>query len=236
MAWPVEAAPEYFPAAVEWFRSRLPITDEQYDALVAEERARAFTIAGVAELSVVQDVHDEIARAIASGEGIHDWSRRTKQRIKDRWANPSSTVLETVFRNATQTAYGTGRWYQQQDPEVTNVRPFMMFDAVLDSRTSPICQELGEPPIIRTHDDPFVAGHWPPLHHRCRSQWQSISRRRARALGGPTMDDPDVTVTDGFGKAPPLRGDGWQPKADDYDPDLFETYRQKQGAMRNEDT
>lgn len=45
--------------------------------------------------------------------------------------------------------------------------PLLQFDAVLDSRTSPICKPLDL--VIKPVDNPFWNTYYPPNHYRCRS-------------------------------------------------------------------
>lgn len=233
MPFDAPAEPSKFPEAVSWFRQLIPMTQAQFDTLHVEERGRAFTVAGAEQLQVVQTLHEEIARSIETGEPFEAFAKRAKDLLKDRWANASSARLETVFRTNVQTSYGVGRWYQQQDPEVTAVRKFMMFDGVDDSRQSQICRDRNN--IIKRHDDPYVAANWPPLHQRCRSQWQSISERKARRLGGETPfgDEGDVPVGEGFGLAPPFRSD-WRPDPAKYDPKLMAIHDAKVAEMRDQ--
>lgn len=234
MPFDAPADPSAFPEAEAYFRQLVPMSAADYNRLTDEEKRRAFTVAAAEQLEIVQTMHDEIARAIQTGEGYEAFAKRLRARLKGDWTKRDSHRLETVFRTNVQTAYGVGRWYQQQDPEVTAVRPLMLFDIVDDSRTSPICKGIGgPPPTIKRHDDPYVAAHWPPLHHRCRSQWQSISNRKARELGGETslLNESQEHPAQGFGLAPPYASE-WRPQGDRYDPKLWSIHEQKVQELR----
>lgn len=233
MPFDAPAEPSMFPEAEAYFRQLVPVSAAEWERMTTEERGKAFSVAGSMQLDAVQYLHDEISKAIQTGEGFDAWSKRVSERLRSDFAEIKSHKLETIFRTNVQDAYGVGRWYQQQDPEVTAVRPWMLFDTVEDSRRSPICTDMADPPLVKRHDDPYVAAHWPPLHHRCRSQWQSISNRRARQLGGETqfLDEPREQPSEGFGLAPPLRSD-WRPDEARYNPDLWKIHEQKVAELK----
>jgi SPP1 gp7 family putative phage head morphogenesis protein len=204
MAWAVSAEVAEFDEAVEHFRGLVPVTDDEYKELEASQRARAFHLASMNELAVVQLVFDELDRAIQHGTPIDAFRKVMKEKLVGERAIPPSQV-ETMFRNATQLAYNTGRWSQITNPEVTAIRPYWMFDAVMDTRTTRlICWKLNG--TIKGHDDPWWLTHYPPLHHRCRTSVRTL--RRSEALRrGLTLGDPDAGPDSGFGLAPPVRGD-----------------------------
>lgn len=208
MAWTVTADPNKFDAAVRWFRKRLPVTDRQFDRLSRRERDRAFHIAGVNEMRVVQTVFEELDRSIADGTPLADFRKRVRDRLKKHQINGSH--LETVFRNGVQTAYNTGRWYQLT--ETTQARPYWVLDVVMDSRTSDKCKPVDG--VCKPHDDPWWLTNWPPRHHRCRTGVRSVRESEARRIG-ITSGTPKETPDEGFGYAPPLR------ESDEDDVDLF---------------
>jgi len=52
-----------FDKAIAWHLSRLVMTDDEVDQLMANARNQAFWIGNVAQLRLVQDVFDEITKA-----------------------------------------------------------------------------------------------------------------------------------------------------------------------------
>lgn len=198
--WTVTADLERFDEAAEAFKKRVPMRAEDVVGMTAEERRHAFWVAGMNERAAVETLHAEIARAIEEGTPLEEF----KARVKEKLIALHDAHLETVFRNAVQGAYNTGRWHQLTDPDVTLVRPYWVFDAVMDSRTSERCSALNG--TIKAHDDPFWLTRWPPLHHRCRSGIRAVRKREARLTEGEPKA-PD----NGFGLAPPRRGDDPRP-------------------------
>lgn len=229
MVWKVTADVDRFDEAAEWFGSRIPVAADKLDELNAEERQRAFKLAGVTELEVVQTVHGSILEAINEGKPFDQWKREIRKELDNRW-EPDGWLLETIFRTNVQTAYNTGRYYQLTDPEVVSVRPFLLFDAVDDSRTTQICRDRDG--VVKAHDDPYIHENYPPLHHRCRSAWRTIRRSEADELGGatPSTKDPKTAPSEGFGLSPPRRGEV-DPRQDRFGEDLWTAYRDRQTDM-----
>lgn len=228
------ANPDKFEEASTWFRARTPVTKTEWELMSKRARRQAFTIGGTQQLKVVQTVFDEISKSIDKGTPLDVFKRALKKKLGDEYTKANSATLTTAFINANQTAYNTGRYYQLQDPEVTDALPYQMYDAVLDDRTTEICIVCNG--TIRRHDDPWFLTHWPPMHHRCRSSIRAISAAMAERLGGITKTLPRPSIGDEWGLAPPLRvGDFWEPDPAHYDGAAFYQYAKKQQRMAAND-
>lgn len=163
--------------------------------LSAEKRALAFTVSGLARLDQVQAAADALARHIAEGGTLASFQAWAKTQD---WSLPRHR-LETIYRNATQTAYNAGHWRRFEETKAT--RPFLMYDAINDSRVRP--SHLALDGVIRPVGDAFWATHSPPLGHRCRCRLVSLSAEQARARGGVTQQPPAEGAADaGWGAKP----------------------------------
>jgi SPP1 gp7 family putative phage head morphogenesis protein len=234
MPWSAVSDPSSRPKfleAIEWFRKRVPMTDSQYARLVLLANGRAFTLAGVAQLDMVADVQRSIDRALSSGESFGDWKRKIKARLLNAWrrndaepANPGWR-LETIFRTNVQRAYSAGRHEQLSDPVIMQARPYRMYDAIIDQRTTEICQERNG--TILPADDPWWDTNWPPLHFACRAGVRSLRQSQAERRGitsAPTTEEPQ----DGFGLAP--TSETFEPSPSNYPPDLWAAYQARRAA------
>lgn len=185
------------PASVQIAEARRQrvLLPEGFYRLSAEKRALAFTISGLARLDQVQAAADALARHIAEGGTLASFQQWAKTQD---WRLPRHR-LETIYRNAVQTAYNAGHWRHIEQTKVT--RPLLMFDAINDSRVRP--SHLALDGVIRPVDDVFWATHSPPLGHRCRCRLVSLSAEQARARGGVTQHPPTEGVADaGWGAKP----------------------------------
>ncbi len=220
--WRVTADPDRFDEAVAFFESRFPVTEEVRDALDEYAGERAWTIAGVAQLEIVNDVHESLTRAIANGTPLDTWKKEVEASLTDAWGKSDSARIDTIFINATQQSYNAGRWRQMQDPEVKALRPYGFFDGVNDSRQSPICKKWDG--TILPIDEFADRGACPQLHHRCRSQIRSIRESEARRRG-ITETPPDIEAAEGFGAAPTEAQ--WKPDPKKYPNVLWAEFQRK---------
>ena len=103
------------------------------------------------------------------------------------------------------------------------LRPYYMYDALLDSRTSDVCNELNG--TVLPIEDPFWSSHLPPVHHRCRSSLRNLTEKQAKRRG-ISEARPEVDVPEGFGEAPEIETD-FQPDLEKYPPALREQFERK---------
>jgi SPP1 gp7 family putative phage head morphogenesis protein len=75
--------------------------------------------------------------------------------------------LETIVRTNSTDAYNMGRLIQARDPDLEGFISGMLYSAVLDSRTTEICQFLDG--NIIPMDEPALDRLTPPNHFNCRS-------------------------------------------------------------------
>ena len=230
MTWEVTAEPSRFDEAVEWFAGRFPTTEETAAEIDGYAEQRAFKIAGVAQLEVVQQVHESLTDAIATGIPFEEWQRQIRDDLTKAWGRPDSHRIETIFRNANQQSYNAGRWRQMHHPDVVGLRPYGFFDGVVDSRQTDICRNWDG--TILPLEEFAQRGACPQLHHRCRSNIRSITEREAKRRGGVTAEVPTDTADAGFGQAP-TEAD-WQPDPSKYDPGLFATYEAKRQTLQRD--
>lgn len=223
MAWTVTAEPDEYVEAVDWFRSRVPYTWDQYGALEDDARKKAFWIAGQVEIETVQTIFDELDRSIAKGLPLEDFKAAVREKLGAK-VGPEGYHLDLVFRNWTQQAFNTARWYQLTDPEATLLRSYLLYDSVLDGSTTPHCRAWDG--VIRQYDDPCWLTHHPQCHHGCRACLRSLRESEARERG-ITAVLPGETPSEGFGLAPPLR-EGLPPlKRERFDPDLLAVFDER---------
>lgn len=223
MSWTVSADPLEFAEAEKWFASREVVTEEALDYA----GDRAWTISGVAQMSVVQDAFDSIADAVRSGLAFAAWKKAASERLARAWGGRRPARLIIVFRNAAQQSYNAGRYTQLTHPDVQAARPYWMFDGVVDSRTTDICRALDG--LVLPANDPAWATRHPQLHHGCRSTIRSLTESQALARGiSQTL--PEQEPAGGFGKRPDLFA--WKPDPTDYQPSIWAEYERKHAQTR----
>lgn len=152
-----------FADAIAWARERRAMLPaEFYGARAQAVRARGFAISGLAALDQVQAAADSLAEATASGQTLREWQRGIRESAPDVFSLGKAR-RELIFRNAVQTHYGIGRTIQQR--ENAAARPYLMWDAINDSRTRPAHRAMDG--HIAPIDDPVWEKWTPPAGHRC---------------------------------------------------------------------
>jgi uncharacterized protein with gpF-like domain len=217
---PIETTPDPVDPtdAIHFFRSKVSLTDDEFQALVERNHRKAFTVAGIADIDVLVDVRDSLDQALAQGIDFRDWKETIGEMLENAWggtvANPGWR-LETIFRTNLQSSYAAGRY--EQAKATREDRPYMMLLDVPDKDQCEDCLAISE--AIGGKAIPF--DEWddelPPYHFQCRDTVVTLSEAEAIEQGLlEEMPDLDEYIDDGF-MGPP---DSYEPNSDEY-PDDF---------------
>lgn len=202
-----------FDEAVRAFRKRVPMTDEEFDKLSAEERARAFTVANVAQADVVQEVFDALDSAVENGTTLADFKDQVGEQLSEAWEGEDSPRMEAIFRTNVMGAYGAGADEILSSPETKEARPYCRQDGIEDDRLCPICEPLVG--VALPADDPYWASHVAPFHVNCRCPPRTPLTEDEAQEEGVDVEAPEAEAADGFGS--PEKFDDWEPDTSDYD-------------------
>ncbi|MBF0487542.1 MAG: minor capsid protein [Nitrospirae bacterium] len=225
-------------AAVAYFEQKgYKITWDWNEAL-REAHTRAFSVAKVLRMDVLQDIHDMVEKAITDGITLKEFQDELEPLLKAKgwWGKQeigtedgiktvqlgSPRRLEIIYRTNLQTAYMAGR-YKGMMADVDN-RPYWQYVAVMDSRTRPSHAALNGK--VFRYDDPFWNTHYPPNGFRCRC--------RVRALDAQDMKDKGLKVESSNSPYRQMQPDygwdynpgkeAWQPDLSQYSKDIAKLY------------
>lgn len=186
-----------FEEAVEFYVAELGLNDKQLAAIVRRTTKRAAAAAKLHQLRAADSVLKGVERALRDGKtlaDVRDDLSASVQRYVD------GAPLELLFRNNLQASYSAGRIRQFSEPDTLAVRPYWMFDAIMDGRTSDICKACNG--TVLPADSSWWKGHVPPLHHKCRSAVRSLTIAQAERRG-ITERATRTRPADGWGAIPP---------------------------------
>jgi SPP1 gp7 family putative phage head morphogenesis protein len=162
-----------FYRAVEELKKRdVVLPDKYYGELQGLHRQLNFSIAGKASLDQLQAVLDSLEEAMNKGKTFHEWKKDV--RVQD--LGLPKHRLDNIFRTNIQAAYNRGHW--EKFVEHQKARPYLMYDAINDSRVRP--SHLAMDGIIRPVGDVFWTTHYPPNGFRCRCRCISLNERQAQ--------------------------------------------------------
>ena len=146
---------------------------QYYGELQGIQRQLNFSIAGVASLDQLQAVLDSLTSKLAEGQSFKEWQDSVA--VKD--LGLPKHRLDNIFRTNIQNAYNRGHWEQIKQNE--KFQPYLMYDAINDSRTRPSHRALDG--VIRRIDDPFWDTHYPANGYRCRCSVVALTEKQAQA-------------------------------------------------------
>lgn len=185
--------PVPFEEAIHWARLRKVVLPEAYyGQLQGAARANAFSIAGLASLDQLQGVLDSLNKALAEGKSQQAWAKEVEDGTVP--LDLPAHRLDNIFRTNVQGAYSVGRYQKQQATRAT--RPYLLYDAVNDSRTRPAHRAMDG--VIRPADDPLWDRWYAPSGYRCRCVMRSLTEAQAKARGGPTLAVPEGEPDEGW--------------------------------------
>lgn len=174
-------------------KNRVAVKSYYFEDLPQQLRKLAFTVSDLETLNQVKIVQKSLENARNEGLSFSEWRN---QLDLDAVRNLSSSRLETVYRTNMTSVYNNSTRYNAASAGVT---PYLMFDAVGDSRTRASHQELDG--IIKRADHPFWNKYTPPLGYNCRCGVIPLSQEDAEARGitseNAQLPEPDRGFGDG---------------------------------------
>ncbi|MEL5717249.1 phage minor head protein [Treponema pedis] len=171
-AFGVEALP--FEEAVQFLRSKIPMTKEEWSDLERKLQFRAFTVAKLSEADYIEAVKGRLTSAVEKGETVWQSWNDIEAMTKDWGEKFSARYWETVYRTNVQSAYNAGRLMQYQN----NPPPAWELLFIEDDRTSDICKGIAS---LVGNGKALAASHsfwstygFPPYHFNCRTTFRAV--------------------------------------------------------------
>ena len=205
-----------FNEAMQFLKSKVPMSKAEWLELEPKLRFRAFTVAQLGSAEVVDKAKQILLKSFEKGGGTYsDTWEELKKKVNVNALDIKPGYWENVFRTNTQSAYIAGKLQQYEN---SNVAAYQLM-VIEDGRTSRICRHLltasGYGMIISV-DHPFWKKYgFPPYHFQCRTSIRAIWPSQVGKLGNmvenPTMKSlSKFKVQEGFGGNPLDRGSWWE--------------------------
>lgn len=161
-------------AALDFWRWRAKLTDDEAKTLGEGAKHRAFYVTGLARHDLVQLVSDGIEEALKNGETLAEFKKRIAVAIQAQgW---HGYRVENIFRTNLQTAYSAGRYVKMQ--AVKDSRPYWQYIAIMDGRVRPYHAILHL--LVYPADHEFWKTNYPPNGYRCRCGVRTLSERQVK--------------------------------------------------------
>lgn len=225
-----------FEEAIDYFKDKVPMYKAQYAKLAKEYQGLAFTVAGISSLDIINDVFQELQKAIEEGLTPRMFADNINAILKNKgWEGLTPYRIDNIFRTNIQTAYAVGQYRRMTDPDVIKARPYWMYDAVNDHRTRPTHKALDG--MVYPAEHPFWDTWYPPNGYRCRCTVRSLSERDVKRKKLTVLEEIPKMVEPPGMPARPLNPDPgfstnpakvkWEPDMEKYPKSLQFAYQKK---------
>lgn len=168
-----------FSKAINWFIKKFPILYDHLDDVTKKVNETFFYIKRSLELETTRILYNSLLDNLSNGGTFKDWVEASKTILDKTGLGDSPWYLELVYRNNMQSSYNAGAFYNQELNKEN--KPYGLYDAIDDERTSEICQILNGK--VYPLDHPFWNRYLPPNHHGCRSKRITLSREELEEYG-----------------------------------------------------
>jgi SPP1 gp7 family putative phage head morphogenesis protein len=187
--------PVTFIEALHFAQSRKSVLPDEFYSMDLNTRQLATTVSFLSGIEQVETVIKSLNKILAEGGTFNDFQKL----VEENEIVLSKHYLKNVFRTNIQTAYGHGRWQQQQKNKTK--RPYLMYSAIDDTRVRPSHLALNR--IIRHIDDPFWLLYYPPWGFMCRCTVIALTEKEAKKLGITSDEDlPQIAEDMGWSTSP----------------------------------
>ncbi|QEY23514.1 phage head morphogenesis protein [Neisseria animalis] len=195
-------------AAVAYLKQKGVAVSWDWQDMLDDAHATAFTVAKTAGMDVANDIYSAVVKAAETGQTPEQFSQEITPVLQRKgwWGrqevpNPdtgefqtamlgSPHRLKTIYMTNMQSAYMAGRYVQMK--EAADTHPYWEYIAVNDSRTRET-HRLLHGRIYRA-DDPVWDSLYPPLDYRCRCRVRPLSAERGRDKVLPSPELETITV------------------------------------------
>ena len=202
MARPFGVLPK---AALRYLRGKGLKTSDHWTDVWREEHAVAFTAARMTRLSLIQETHRELVKALESGEIMETFRARLQPFLERRgWARDIAaaprggdipTRLDRIYRANMRSARAAGQWDRIQ--RTKQLMPFLVYELGPSREHRPEHEAWAGTCLPVDH--PFWRTHFAPNGWGCNCRQRQITRReRDRLLeaGKITTEAPELRMRD----------------------------------------
>ncbi len=168
--------------ALQDLAERRLVTREEWDQLEAEQKAEAFTVAGLQTEAALARVQNALSNTLNEGWTLDDFKVACAPQTF-----LSDAHAETVFRTGLHSLYSDGKMAVLEHPMVQDAFPYATIDPIGDDRVRKSHLLLGKSGLNGTNiyrvDDPVFQTFRPPWDFSCRCGWGPLTVRQAANRG-----------------------------------------------------
>lgn len=229
--------------AVKYLKSKGYAFSFDWFEIWQEAHNRAFTVAKVMRLDILQTIRKDVEKALADGLTFEEFRSSLEPRLKALgWWGRQDVIdpntgsirnvmlgsphrLETIYRTNLNVAYAVGRHKEME--EVTDYRPYWRYVCVVDANTR--ANHLKYHNKVFRYSDPIWKLIYPPNDWECRCSVENLTAAEVSELGLTVSKGTEISKKDIKESIP----DEWRynpaetafvPDLSKYDKDIAEQY------------
>ena len=220
--------------AIEFLKQKGYEFSWDWQEIFKEAHNKAFTVAKVMKLDILQDIKEEVDRSLQEGTTFQDFQRSLKPILKTKgwWGqtradqvpgyDPNSGIppdkiiqlgsprrLETIYRTNIRTSMAQAKWAAMQSQK--QERPYVQYLQVQRPNKRDSHAKLNEK--IFSIDDPVLNVIAPPNGFGCDCRLRSLTKDEVKELGLEVTPGKEINFT-------PENGWDYNPGKKDFKPDL----------------
>jgi len=166
------------------FRGKLAVDSDTFDRISREQKAKAFRIATVHKVQLVQKARDLIAEAIESGTSFPEFRAQLLALFDRKGVSPPALHrLQLAFRQNLLQSYSDGRRETFNDPEIVSAFPFRRYLTV-GNGTPGTNRVRADHAVLHRKvfrwNDPFWNTFTPPWDYGCRCTTIALTAGQVR--------------------------------------------------------
>lgn len=197
-------------AAIEYLKQKGVAVSWDWQDMLDDAHATAFTVAKTAGMDVANDIYRAVVNAAETGQTLEQFQKTFTPVLQSKgwWGRTQATNpdtgeaqtvqlgsphrLKTIYLTNMQSAYMAGRYAEMMDSVDTH--PYWQYVAINDSRTRDSHRRMHG--RVYAAVDPVWDTMYPPLDFRCRCRVRPLSRAagESRALPSPTLETQTVDI------------------------------------------
>lgn len=183
--------------ALDFFRRKKLKPTDHWTDLWHGEHARYFTVARSVYADILNDIYDEVEKAVKNGETLRTFTQNLKPVLQQKgwWGKAEDGVqlgsprrLRTIYDTNLRTSHAAGRWERIERRK--DAYPYLLYVCILDERTRPEHRKWHY--TLLPVDHPFWRTHYPPNGWHCRCMVRQISAEQMAAMGLKVSASPEI--------------------------------------------
>jgi len=186
-----------FDEAIEYFRSKVNLPTASYRDLTAQQRDRAFAVAGVMQAELLESLRQAVDKALVTGTTLQEFRQDFDREVAAAgWSYRGNRTWRTelILNQNLRQAYGAGRYRQLTDPATLKARPYWMWrhgDSIYPRK-----QHLAWDGTTLPANHPWFRNKFPPAGFGCKCKILSLDKAKVSKV----PDDEFYEYTDAQGR------------------------------------